>query len=134
MSYLGIQALKSTGLQENYMRGNRQNIIEQNHMQGNKPNTIESNKTESAGQESYKGELREHKNKELMEAIKKASGKTEMEDRSLEFSIHEETNQIMIKIIDNETQEVVKELPSKKILDIMAKMMEISGNYIDERR
>lgn len=54
--------------------------------------------------------------------------------RSFEFSIHEGTNEIMIKVIDNETHEIVREIPNEKILDMVAKMWELSGIFVDERR
>lgn len=76
----------------------------------------------------------EERKKAIIDAIEKASGKIEIESKGLEFSIHKQTNQIMIKVIDNNTHEVIKEVPSEKILDMMAKIVELSGNFIDERR
>ena len=70
----------------------------------------------------------------LLEAIEKASGKVEVENKGLEFAIHEKTNQIVIRIINEDTHEIIKELPSEKILDMVAKMIELSGMYINEKR
>lgn len=55
-------------------------------------------------------------------------------DTRFEFSIHEQTKEIMVKIINNETNEVVKEIPPEKILDLVAKMWEMAGIIVDERR
>ena len=76
----------------------------------------------------------EEKRKIIIDAIEKASGKIEIESKGLQFSIHDKTNQIMIKVIDQNTNEVIKEVPSEKILDMMAKMVELSGSFVDERR
>ena len=76
----------------------------------------------------------EEKKQSLIDAIEKASGKIENSSKNLEFSIHKETNQIMIKVVDKNTKEVIKEIPSEKILDMIAKMVELSGSFIDERR
>ena len=54
--------------------------------------------------------------------------------RSFEFSIHEGTQEIMVKVIDNETHEVIREIPNEKILDMVAKMWEMAGIFVDERR
>lgn len=54
--------------------------------------------------------------------------------RSFEFSIHEGTNEIMVKVIDNETHEIIREIPNEKILDMVAKMWEMAGIFVDERR
>ena len=70
----------------------------------------------------------------LLEAIEKASGKVEVENKGLEFAIHEGTNQIIIRIINEDTHETIKELPSEKILDMVAKMVELSGMFINEKR
>lgn len=50
------------------------------------------------------------------------------------FGIHEKTNRVTIKIVDKETKEVIKELPPEKTLDMIAKVWEIAGLLVDERR
>ncbi|MDE7222981.1 MAG: flagellar protein FlaG [Acetatifactor sp.] len=50
------------------------------------------------------------------------------------FGIHEGTNRVTIKIVDKETKEVLKELPPEKTLDMIAKVWEMAGILIDERR
>ena len=50
------------------------------------------------------------------------------------FGIHEETNRVTIKIVDKNTKEVVKEYPPEKTLDMIAKVWEMAGLMVDERR
>ena len=50
------------------------------------------------------------------------------------FGIHEETNHIMIKIMDKDTKEVIKEFPPEKTLDMIAKLWEMAGILVDEKR
>lgn len=50
------------------------------------------------------------------------------------FGIHEKTNRVTIKIIDKDTKEVIKEVPPEKTLDMIAKVWELAGILIDERR
>lgn len=50
------------------------------------------------------------------------------------FGIHEATNRVTIKIIDKETREVIKELPPEKTLDMIAKVWEMAGILVDEKR
>ena len=50
------------------------------------------------------------------------------------FGIHEETNRVTIKIVDKSTKEVIKELPPEKTLDMIAKVWDIAGLLVDERR
>lgn len=53
---------------------------------------------------------------------------------SFEYSIHEVTKEIMVKVINKDTQEVIREIPPEKILDMVAKMWEMAGIIVDERR
>lgn len=50
------------------------------------------------------------------------------------FGIHEDTNRLTIKIVDKGTKEVLKELPPEKTLDMIAKVWEMAGILIDEKR
>ena len=80
-----------------------------------------SNDTKNAQEESF------------INAIEKANhiqqGTTECQ-----FSIHQETKQIMIKLVDVNTHQVVKEIPSEKILDMVAKMCDLAGVFVDAKR
>lgn len=50
------------------------------------------------------------------------------------FGIHDATNRVTIKIIDKESKEVLKEYPPEKTLDMIAKVWEMAGLMIDEKR
>jgi len=50
------------------------------------------------------------------------------------FGIHEDTNRVTIKIIDKESKEVLKEYPPEKTLDMIAKVWEMAGILVDEKR
>ncbi|WP_410512604.1 flagellar protein FlaG [Paenibacillus sp. BR2-3] len=52
---------------------------------------------------------------------------------SFEVSVHKETNTIMVKVLNKETGELIREIPHEKTLDLVANMMEIAGIIIDER-
>lgn len=51
-----------------------------------------------------------------------------------EFGYNEPTNRITIKIKDKDTNEVIKEIPSEKALEMLAKAWELAGIMVDERR
>jgi flagellar protein FlaG len=72
--------------------------------------------------------------KQLIEAIEKTNKAIEGTSCSFRYSVHDVTKQIMVKVIDNETQEVIQEIPPEKILDMVAKMWEVAGILVDERR
>ena len=66
----------------------------------------------------------------ILEANKKLFGSPS----NLMYSVHKKTKEIMIKIIDSETKEVIKEIPPEKTLDAVAKMWELAGILVDEIR
>lgn len=70
------------------------------------------------------------------EQIRKAVEKLNrsMQNSEAVFGIHEDTNRVMIKIVDKSTKEVIKELPPEKTLDMIAKVWELAGLLVDERR
>ncbi len=50
------------------------------------------------------------------------------------FGIHDETNRVMIKIVDRDTKEVIREYPPEETLDMIAKVWELAGILVDEKR
>lgn len=57
----------------------------------------------------------------------------EEKDTYAEYKVHDELGSIMIKIHDRETNEVIAEYPSEKILDMVANMCERAGIFMDKK-
>jgi flagellar protein FlaG len=70
----------------------------------------------------------------VIDAIEKANRAISGANRRFEFSIHEKTKEIMVKVIDSDTNQVIREIPNEKILDMVSKMWEMAGLIVDERR
>lgn len=71
---------------------------------------------------------------QLKKAIEEVNSKINNTNKEAVFGVHEDTNRIMIKIIDKDTKEVLKEFPPEKTLDMIAKVWEIAGIIVDEKR
>lgn len=67
--------------------------------------------------------------KKVVENINKNSTNSEAV-----FGIHEGTNRVTIKIVDKDTKKVIKELPPEKTLDMIARVWEMAGILVDEKR
>lgn len=50
-----------------------------------------------------------------------------------EYEIHDKLKDVMIKIVDDKTGNVISEIPPKKILDMIAKFCEMAGIIVDKR-
>lgn len=50
------------------------------------------------------------------------------------FGIHDATNRVTIKIVDKDSKKVLKEYPPEETLDMIAKVWELAGIMVDEKR
>ncbi len=71
--------------------------------------------------------------KKVKNAIAEVNKKMNQKTRC-EFSYHEDTKRVSIKVIDSETEEVIREIPPEETLDMLSKMWEVAGILIDEQR
>ncbi len=49
-------------------------------------------------------------------------------NRSLSFQIDDTTKQVVVKIVDSKTGELVRQIPTVEMLDFMRRMKELEGN------
>ncbi len=68
----------------------------------------------------------------IEDAVKNANRK--MEHTRCEYSYHKETNRVSIKVINDDTDEVIREIPPEKSLKMLQKMWEMAGILVDEKR
>lgn len=73
------------------------------------------------------------KNDQLKKAIAEMNKKINNSNEEAVFGVHEDTNRIMIKIMDKDTKEVIKEFPPEKTLDMIARIWEMAGILVDEK-
>lgn len=71
---------------------------------------------------------------QLIKAIDRAIKAAEGTATSLEFSVHDKTKEIMVKVIEKDTGKIIREIPPEKTLDLVAKLWEMAGIMVDERR
>lgn len=70
----------------------------------------------------------------VKKAVSEINQKIKPTHTSCQFSYHEETNRISIKVINDDTDEVIREIPPEKTLDMIAKTLELEGILVDEKR
>ncbi|WP_328801039.1 flagellar protein FlaG [Paenibacillus sp. LX16] len=85
--------------------------------------------TTNRGSTAQKQQTHEEAVLELQKAIDAIQGP----QKTFEISVHEKTHAIMIKVMNKETGDLIREVPPEKILDIAARMMEIAGIIIDKK-
>lgn len=70
----------------------------------------------------------------VKKAIEKANKAMDGYERKFEYKVHEKTGDLLVKVVNTETNEVVREIPNEKLLDLMDKLQELAGINIDEKR
>jgi len=70
----------------------------------------------------------------IVKAIEKANKALAGVEKSFQYSVHEKTGDIIVKVINQDTKEVIREIPPEKLIDLVLKLQEISGVIIDEKR
>lgn len=51
----------------------------------------------------------------------------------IKFEFHDELQEYYVTIVDNKSEEIVKEIPAKKVLDMYAAMTEFVGLMVDKK-
>ena len=52
---------------------------------------------------------------------------------SLKFELHEQSERMMVKVMNIQEHEVIKEMPPKEVLDLIGKIKEMVGVFLDEK-
>lgn len=52
---------------------------------------------------------------------------------SIRYELHDKLDRYYVTVVNQETDEVVKEIPAKKLLDVYASMAELLGFIVDEK-
>ena len=94
---------------------------------------VENSKEKGDGKDSYPEERQSASAEQIKKAVEKINQSKIAQSEAI-FGIHEGTNRVTIKIVDKKTKETIKELPPEKTLDMIAKVWEMAGLLVDEKR
>ncbi len=94
----------------------------------------DSQQQEASANTANRGKQQPINNEQLKKAIAEMNRKINNSNEEAVFGVHEDTNRIMIKIMDKDTKEVIKEFPPEKTLDMIARIWEMAGILVDEKR
>jgi flagellar protein FlaG len=128
-------AAKAAPKQRTELSSGEQNIGNMNitEVPGSVARTSESSQT---GKDQSNGQNQNGAtDQQIKNAISRANNKIKSIHRTrAEFSYHEETKRISIKVFDEDTDKVIREIPPEETLDMLAKMWELAGILVDEKR
>jgi len=79
-------------------------------------------------------DISERMEERLEEEIDRLNEIVRTYDRKLNFQLHQETDRYFVEVIDVVEDEVIREVPPEEILDLVARIDDMIGLIIDERR
>lgn len=94
--------------------------------------------SEYAGKSWQSGETEEGRSQQMEVLISisstvASSNGIDLSGSHLSFSINEDTGRTVVNIIDNDTGEIIKQIPPEEILKLKKKMGEIQGLLLDRK-
>lgn len=72
--------------------------------------------------------------KELVREVDNLNKFMQSSTTHIKFTLHEKLNEYYVQVVNDQTNEVIREIPSKKVMDMVAKMHEMIGLLVDEKR
>ncbi|HWT73660.1 MAG TPA: flagellar protein FlaG [Mobilitalea sp.] len=92
----------------------------------------ESNQTGTGDEKGQKEKTASEK--QIKDAITNVNNKLREHLTRLEFTYHDDIKRISIKVIDSETDKVIKEIPPEDTLEMIEKIWKLQGLLVDEKR
>ncbi|WP_320040057.1 flagellar protein FlaG [uncultured Desulfobacter sp.] len=99
---------------------NAQRNVENAEPKENKESTNKTSETQMTTEEV----------KEVVESFQEMS---ETIQTKLSFSVDEENNEIVVKIFDKESEELIRQFPSDEMLSLQDKMSDLAGFLFDQQ-
>ena len=84
-------------------------------------------------EKQYNHSQKEVKKEKMEEVVKGMNDFLQPINTSIKFVLHDKLNDYYVTVVDDATDEVIKEIPSKKLLDTYASMMEFVGLLVDKK-
>lgn len=70
---------------------------------------------------------------QVQQAVKEVTAVTQAKASSLQFSIDEETGTTVVKIVDTETHNVIRQIPAEEILAIARSLDKMAGLLLKQK-
>lgn len=88
---------------------------------------VEPLKNVNHGSEQTAGETQKITSQEVKEVLESFQDMSETIQTKLGFSVHEANNEIVIKVFDKASNELIRQFPSDEMLSLQDKMSDLAG-------
>ena len=129
ISYTCVIAYKEVKMDINKIMTNRVDNISQQGLTNNRIKPDISSPEQNRSGTDFK--LTGDNVNNLVDALNSAARSV---NQRVSFSFNEETNRVIMKVIDSGTNEVVREIPPKEMIRLLKHMHDLIGMFVDESR
>ena len=105
-----------------------------------KTDTIPTRKLEESAntqKDKQDDEIKKYQNeltkKDLQDLTQKLNKEMEPLDPDIKFSYNDKVNELVVNVVDKNTDKVIRKIPSEEALKIMEKMKELVGALFDNK-
>ncbi len=70
---------------------------------------------------------------EIFDAVSHLNAAVDVFNKGLHFRIHEDTERVIVEVINKDSGEVIRQIPPEYILDVLAKIDALLGVFVDEK-
>lgn len=68
----------------------------------------------------------------INEKVEQLNKTADLFNKKLHFLVHDETEQIVVQVVNSETGEIIKQIPPEKILEVLSRIDQVIGIFVDE--
>jgi len=111
-----------------------ENAIPQVEEKGKGFNFNDEQEKKKQDEDAVQTEGKEVPTERIKSAVDTLNKQIAMRHTNCSFKYHDDTNRISITVKDTDTDEVIREIPAEKALDMLAKAWELAGLMVDEKR
>jgi flagellar protein FlaG len=77
-------------------------------------------------------DLKKQENIDLSEAMERVAGTAKIFNRKIHLEVDKESNMVIVKIIDSETDEVIRQVPPEELVKLSRNSPDLKGFLIDK--
>lgn len=89
--------------------------------------------TQSQGENLPTADVQEISKEKLQHAVDTVNEFLQINHNASKFVLHDGLDRYFVQVVDTKTEEVVKEIPPKKLLDAFYEMQKLLGMIVDEK-
>jgi flagellar protein FlaG len=107
----------------------KKTVIEETTMTTSKDQLV----TQSQGENLPTADVQEISKEKLQHAVDTVNEFLQINHNASKFVLHDGLDRYFVQVVDTKTEEVVKEIPPKKLLDAFYEMQKLLGMIVDEK-